>query len=395
MIETAILLFIIAIIVAVISIFKRVNIALALLMAFTIYSVPLLGSKLLNIVSSSFNTIMLNTVLALTFALILANLYRKHTASEELVQALRSIGYKFAGLATPAIIGLLPMPAGAYISAVMVDPVYNELGLTREEKTFINYWFRHIWVTVWPLYQGIILASGILKKSIIDIISMTWPIGLAGTIAGLIVFSRIVRKKNNRLANVNNKDNTSLKGLIHVWPFLLIALLSLMGLHVSLAVLIAVVFFIAIYRIPLHEVFNVVKKSIDFTLIGIVVVSLVFSNSIEATGLPQILINILSGQYLPLVLFLIPFIVVVAAPVEFTYVALTFPIISSLMHGVGLTIAFLGGYMGVMLSPVHACLVMSSRYYNATLQAVYKYIIPAAILTITITILFSFILLSV
>ncbi|MEM0379036.1 MAG: DUF401 family protein, partial [Thermosphaera sp.] len=47
-----------------------------------------------------------------------------------------------------------------------------------------------------------------------------------------------------------------------------------------------------------------------------------------------------------------------------------------------LTIAFLGGFLGAMLSPAHACLVMSSKYFNTELPRVYKYSIPAALITL-------------
>lgn len=52
-----------------------------------------------------------------------------------------------------------------------------------------------------------------------------------------------------------------------------------------------------------------------------------------------------------------------------------------------ITIGFLGGFIGAMLSPAHACLVMSSRYFKAELPRVYKYTIPASILTAVTTLL--------
>ncbi len=47
-----------------------------------------------------------------------------------------------------AAIGPLPMPGGAYISAVVVDPLYDKMGLKSHQKTFLNYWMRHIWIPV-------------------------------------------------------------------------------------------------------------------------------------------------------------------------------------------------------------------------------------------------------
>ncbi|RKY99556.1 MAG: TIGR00529 family membrane protein, partial [Candidatus Hydrothermota bacterium] len=54
------------------------------------------------------------------------------------------------GLATiPALIGLMPMPSGALISAPMIEPIADELRLDAPHRTFVNYWFRHIWEYSW------------------------------------------------------------------------------------------------------------------------------------------------------------------------------------------------------------------------------------------------------
>ncbi len=44
-----------------------------------------------------------------------------------------------------SLVGLLPMPGGAMISAPMVGEVAKDLDLSREDKTAINHWMRHVW----------------------------------------------------------------------------------------------------------------------------------------------------------------------------------------------------------------------------------------------------------
>jgi hypothetical protein len=65
-----------------------------------------------------------------------------------------------------AAIGLLPMPSGAYISAVVVDPLYDKKGLKSYQKTFLNYWMRHIWIPVWSLFQGVLITAAVLGVSV-------------------------------------------------------------------------------------------------------------------------------------------------------------------------------------------------------------------------------------
>ncbi len=61
----------------------------------------------------------------------------------------------------PLLIGLLPSLGGAYFSAPMVEESTKGLKISQEEKSFINYWFRHVWEPVLPLYPGLLLAAAL------------------------------------------------------------------------------------------------------------------------------------------------------------------------------------------------------------------------------------------
>ena len=75
----------------------------------------------------------------------------------------------------PALIGLLPMPGGAVFSAPMVKTVSEGMNIANSDRAVLNYWFRHVWELVWPLYPGIILTVALADIQIIDLIAYTWP----------------------------------------------------------------------------------------------------------------------------------------------------------------------------------------------------------------------------
>ncbi|MEA3485281.1 MAG: DUF401 family protein, partial [Candidatus Aerophobetes bacterium] len=85
-----------------------------------------------------------------------------------------------------ALIGLLPVAAGAMLSAPIIEESGNKMGLTPENKTFLNYWFRHIWEYTWPLYPGLILASAIFSIPIYKIVLAQLPLTLSAILAGCI-----------------------------------------------------------------------------------------------------------------------------------------------------------------------------------------------------------------
>jgi hypothetical protein len=75
----------------------------------------------------------------------------------------------------PALVGLLPMPGGALFSCPMIRAVAGHMSLGENRQALINYWFRHIWETAWPLYPGYILASSLLGLSLDVICRYTFP----------------------------------------------------------------------------------------------------------------------------------------------------------------------------------------------------------------------------
>ena len=378
------LVFLISVILVLVLIFKKVNIALSLGIGTIFYGVFTLGYDALSATMRSFNLTMAEVIIALTLAMFLAGLFSSLGVSSKMVEGLSVFGGKFAAVSTPAVVGLLPMPGGAYVSAVMTKSLYDEMGLTPHEETFINYWFRHIWVPSWPLFQGVILAAGILGTTTQDIIRVTWPITIIAISAGLLL---TVPKLKSR-ASVR-KDSF---GLIHLWPFILIGFLTVfMGIDVAISTAITILIFILIYKPKKIHYTKALKHATNITILLVIIFSLIFSQYIKESGISNNLAIILKplGNFMTL---LIPFSIGFATGIEFTYVALTLPPLMPLLSGYGLLFAFTGGYMGVMLSPAHSCLILSSQHYNAELPKVYKLIIPAVIVTIvTIFLLFNII----
>ena len=88
-----------------------------------------------------------------------------------------------ADIFIPIIIGLIPMPGGAYFSASLLK-LWEE---NRNVLNFINYWFRHVFVFSWPLYPSLIISMKILNKNYLEILSSTIFLSLAAIISGMII----------------------------------------------------------------------------------------------------------------------------------------------------------------------------------------------------------------
>jgi integral membrane protein (TIGR00529 family) len=93
----------------------------------------------------------------------------------------------------PAMIGILPVVGGAMLSAPLVSQASDNLKLSPERRTFINYWFRHIWEYFLPTYPGIILASTIIGIPVAKVSLMNLPLTIASLTAGILLGFRGVR----------------------------------------------------------------------------------------------------------------------------------------------------------------------------------------------------------
>jgi len=189
---------IVSIVVVLVLIFKKTNVAISLAVGSMLFGFLVFGYRILQVIPQAFNISMTRTILALILAMFLAELYGSVGASQKLIEGLTFFSPSVAALLTPAIIGLLPMPGGAYVSAVILNELYETLRLSAESKTFINYWFRHIWITIWPLYQSVILASGLLGISIGKISILNLPIMLAATLVGTITGLLLIYKSADK-----------------------------------------------------------------------------------------------------------------------------------------------------------------------------------------------------
>lgn len=332
------------------------------------------------------------------------NLKRLIVAMEGLLPDARLVAASAA-----AFVGLLPMPGGAMLSAPMVEEASARYPLTGAQKTAINHWFRHVWEYIFPLYPGIILTVAILGISINELVLANFPLTLAAILAGLLFYLRPLTTSPpspspehpagatsspppeaalRTASRSGARVRTHLKSLlIAVWPVVLVIVATLaFGVPLVLSLIGTLAVLIAVMRIPWRDLWKIVVASVTLELVLLIVGVMVFKTMIEESGavtvIPEFLVSL--GISPLIVLFAVPFIVGILTGITVAYVGIAFPILMHLIapNGVNLTytmLAYAGGFMGVMASPVHLCLVLTKDYFGANLGRVYRLLIPAVL----------------
>ena len=294
----------------------------------------------------------------------------------------------------PAIIGLLPVVGGAMLSAPLVSQASDDLKLSPERRTFINYWFRHIWEYILPTYPGIILASTIVGIPVAKVSLMNLPLTLASLIAGIFLGFRGVQSFSPAGTPLTflqiAKDLLLFIG--NLLPFIGVLVLTLsFKIHLAYSMALATIGTILFYRLSLPLIRQLWKSSFSWEIVFLIFGVMIFKEILMASGAMNSVAREFSQMGMPpqILIIVLPFIMGIITGYSNAAVGLSFPILLPLFLAgeqslIYLTLAYASGFCAILLSPMHVCLVMTREYYHADMNKVYRLLIlPVSIVFLT------------
>ncbi len=286
----------------------------------------------------------------------------------------------------PATIGLLPVIGGAMLSAPMVSEASEELKLNPEQRTFLNFWFRHIWEYMLPTYPSIILAASIVGLPVADICLINLPLTIAAISAGIFLGFRGIRGASAPGAPLNAAGITKYIGLfsINLLPFFIVLLLTLywkIHLVYSLAMVIAAVIFVN--RLPFALIRRLSRQSFSWEIVFLIWGIMIFKELLEAGGAMTAVGQEFAQTALPPLILIIglPMVLAVITGYPNAFIGLSVPLLLPMLNESGnplpyVMLIFASGECAHLLSPMHLCLVMTREYYGADMNRVYRMLIP-------------------
>jgi uncharacterized protein len=330
-----------------------------------------------------------NAMLLLVVVLIiwLSSQMSKTGVMDDLVSSVRS---KLSGRAAigvlPAVIGLLPMPGGALFSAPLVENVDDGNRVEPIRKTRINYYFRHVWEFWWPLYPGVLLAIDLSGLEMWQFIVLNCSVSLVMITCGYVFFLRKLPDGEKRGEKAKDRFLRLVLPIVIVIVTATLLRLVFPGLAdisrflpMGFGVAAAIVYLQLQRPLPLRELFSIPLTGKTFTMIGIVSFIRIFGAFIETklpsgTFLMEQMKNELAILNIPVIalIIVIPFISGITTGMAIGFVGASFPIVISLIGtdpSAGLlfstvVIAYGFGFMGMILSPVHVCLVVTNAHFK-------------------------------
>ena len=333
-------------------------------------------------------------------------------ASDENGKAIISLARRYGGkhgqaaslVLIPAAIGLVPLPGGALFSAPLVGQS-TENSSSPEWKAAVNYWFRHILEYWWPLYPVVIVTLSIFTLQTWKFMLLQIPFTFVSLSAGYFF---LLRHKTFSFTSDDPASEQELPNIVQVLlPIIIIVLATLMlpgffhkimpGLNPAswklLSMLTGLVISLALIwfgranysRKMFSDLFTLKTLNVFLTLDGV----MIFESLLDSSGLIPLAGRELSIGQVPigLIIAFLPFLAGLVTGIAIGFAGVAFPIVVgfitageiSMQPMAALVLAFSMGYVGMMLSPVHLCFLLTVEYFSASFLKVYKYILPCAL----------------
>ncbi len=275
--------------------------------------------------------------------------------------------------AIPTLFGMLPMPGGALLSAPVMEPEAERLGADSEQKTVINFWFRHFIFFIFPFSPDLVLAARLGEVEVYQLILIQIPIFFLSILVGYLFYIRPLKRESIK------GERDVFNGLWTVgWGLssILIAILLNMTLGISLRYMVPLAFLLLLLqnykRLNSEKTFDILKTGFPPNLILAVAGIMFFREVVEQSGSLDSFINATRAAGIPveLIILLAPFLVAVLTGIGMAAIGISFPLILPFIPEISpgvVSVLFVSCYLGYLMSPVHLCMIVTREYFGSSL----------------------------
>jgi len=327
----------------------------------------------------------------------MSQLYKDTGALQELSESLGKIirNPKIILSVLPAVVGLLPVPGGALMSAPVVDSEAERLKLSAEKKVYANLWFRHITLPIYPLSPVFIITIALTGITAASLIGLQIPIVAVMMLVGYITSFRGVsppeplNNGSKRLANANLK--AFLKSFTPILATIVGAIsiglawrdLSRRGIDVLVATVMGITILAAISKARPRTVVNSLRSRMIYDITLATYGAFLLRGVVNASGFSEVFKNLVVNGNIDILWLMI------AIPTVFSFLT-GFPssgviICASILGGIlsftpkAVVLIYMGAYLGYMIAPTHLCFTFTAEYFKTPLGRAYRQLIPSFI----------------
>jgi len=302
---------------------------------------------------------------------------------DSLVNNMRIPRQAFVGV-SPALLGMLPMPGGALLSAPLVE---RAGGAPADVRAAANVWFRHALLIVYPLSASLITAAKLADLEVWQVLPYQLPAFALTLGLGYVFFLRRFDGKMPKRGAFSLGGLLVPLGILLVAPGLDFAFKQLPGLPVpELATVIGVSVSLLLAtwkRLQLRELGSMVTQGRPWRFGLIVVGMFAYLAVFRASGAAQLIADLaLSPQALCVGFALL---LGLATGREQAPASIVIPIFLAAFGAMtpwAFAVTYFAIYIGFVMSPVHPCVTVSAEYAGTTLGGLLKRMLIPSLLAL-------------
>jgi integral membrane protein (TIGR00529 family) len=368
-----------------IMLYKRVSIGVTLVASSIAMS--LLSMNLSDVatvfIETSLDPTTISLVLVTIGIMLLSQLYKETHTLDILSRSFGGLfrNPKFVVSALPALLGLLPVPGGALMSAPLVEKEAEKLGLEGAKKTYLNVWFRHIIFPIYPMSQLLILTAALTGISITPIILGQIPVVVTMTAVGYLTVLRTASPRNGMIPNAKFQKNLS----DFVYSFLpilaMILTVAFFRIDVVIAAGVGILMLTLITKPPSRTLVRAFLNPAPYKIALAAFGAMLLRSVTMASGASGILGQAIASWNVNEVVLL----ATIPATLAFLIgspsggIALSVPIIASVakFSAAGASLLYISAFLGYLVTPIHLCLALTADYFRCSLNRVYRLLVPS------------------
>ncbi len=308
---------------------------------------------------------------------------------DKLISNMR-IGKKPFLMLSPALVGLLPMPGGALLSAPIIEKAGGEI--SKERKAGINVWFRHILYLVYPISANLIVSTAAARIDLYQPLPYLMIVLLFSLLLGYFFFLRGSSGKLEYEKQLSLKDLVLPLTVLLTAPLLDVLIKTFLVLSVKeigtlIAVIASLIIAMTFGKTGLKKFYGFVIKakpwSFAFMMMGI----LVFLDVFKHSGILELF------EYVPVtseILFVIAFTLGFVTGRVITPAGIVFPIYLTKFGSISLltfALIYFGIFLGYVLTPVHPCVSLTTEFLEVEIKDYLKALIRPVIVALSASLL--------
>lgn len=309
---------------------------------------------------------------------------------DSLVSNLR-IGKRPFLMLSPALVGLLPMPGGALLSAPLIEKGGRDL--SNEKKAGINVWFRHVLYLIYPISPDLIVSAQAAQLGVYQTIPYLTPILLFSLLLGYFFFLRDITGR------IEYSGEFSPRGLVLPLSALLAAPIidvlvktfihptieeaaTLIGVSASLLIA------LAIWGARPRKLGAIVLEAEPWSFASMVMGIMFFLNVFKRSGIPQL---VETTNITPEILFIVGFLLGFGTGRIVTPAGIVFPIFLTKFGAISLptfAVTYFSIFLGYVVTPVHPCVSLSVESFKTKIKEYLRTVMPPAMIALVLSFLF-------